>query len=82
MGENDLRPVRTDGMTNERKRVLYLSEYVLRFKKGTLKNPGEYFLKICQIFFEKNPVAQWKRVGLNLSTFLDPVGNSEQNGNV
>ena len=53
-----------DGM-----RVQYSSEYILLCKKGTLKNQGEIFLKICQIIFEKN-VAKWKWVGLNLRIFL------------
>ena len=38
----------------------------LRCKKGTLKTPGETFLKIRKAIFEKNPVAQWKSVGLNV----------------
>ena len=43
----------TDGLTDlptDRVRVQYLSEYVLRCKKGTIR---------------KNAVAQWRRVGLN-----------------
>ena len=52
-----------DGLTG----VQYLSEYILRSKKGTLKNPGETFFKnLLNHFWRKNPVAQWKWVGLNL----------------
>ena len=52
---------RTDRCTMDGRRVQCWSEYVLRCKKRTLKNPGEIFLKICLIFFEEtNPVVQWK----------------------
>ena len=63
--------------------VQYLSEYVLWCKKGTLKNPGEIFLKISQIIFEKNAVAEWKRIGLNLLYhFWNWMEYSVQNDNV
>ena len=51
----------TDG-----RRVQYLNEHVLRCKKGTFKNPGEFFFQKSAFFEKKYPVFQWKRVGLNL----------------
>ena len=72
----------TDWPTDGR-RVQYLSKYVLRCKKGTLKNPGKYFQNPSNHFWKKNVVVQWKRVGLHLLYhFWNQRGNSEQNGNV
>ena len=63
-----LKDWRTYGLTDwstEGRRVKYLREYVLRCKRGTLKNPGEIFSKNLPNHFWKK-IVQWKRVGLNL----------------
>ena len=64
---------RTDWLTtdwpNDKRRVQYLSEYVFRCKKGTLKYLGKTCQKSAKPFLKKNPVKS-----------LEPGENSEPNG--
>ena len=79
-----------DGLTDQPdrpmdgRRVQYLSEYVLRCKKGPLKIRGNIFKKSAKSFLKKkksrSPMEKGRIEFEN--TFLEPGGNSKQNGDV
>ena len=63
--------------------VQYLSEYVYNVKKATLKIWGKSFLKMCQIIFSFKCLSPMEKGCIVFAiSFLEPRGNSEQNGYV
>ena len=76
-GTDRLTDLQTDGRW-----VQYLREYVYNVKKGTLKIPGKSFLNLPNNFFSKCWSPMEKGWIVFAISFLEPRGNSEQNGYV
>ena len=72
----------SDGRTETDGRINIQADMFYDIKKKTYKSE-DFFFKSTKPFSAKNPVAHWRRVGLNFRYyFINLGGYFEQNGNV